>query len=156
MFVSRDNDGLGMFELWKTQPVGHVPLGFFTGEKDDWIGRLNQDTIVALRPDIADNLPAPGQCIEMPDAPAETCLDKPFGIHVFKKSREELDEWMLAIGWQRVAPAETCKWTLDDADENAWRPECGGDLFRLSSGTPSDNKMVHCCYCGKKIEEMKA
>ena len=47
---------------------------------------------------------------------------------------------------------KTCVWTVDDSDGGAWRPSCGGGLFDLETGTPAENKMKFCCYCGARIE----
>ena len=53
-------------------------------------------------------------------------------------------------------PAEataTCSWTLDDPDFNGWSTECGGE-FVLADGTPTQNEMRFCCYCGKPLNEV--
>jgi hypothetical protein len=43
-----------------------------------------------------------------------------------------------------------CDWH-EDEDGN-WETSCHG-VFLLSDGTPSQNKMAFCCYCGKKLVE---
>lgn len=45
----------------------------------------------------------------------------------------------------------TCKWIYDE-DDDFWETECGG-AFTLMAGTPKDNRMKFCPYCGKKIEQ---
>jgi len=44
----------------------------------------------------------------------------------------------------------TCKWTEDESA--TWNTECGG-AFDLSWGTPSENGMRFCSYCGKELVE---
>jgi len=47
-------------------------------------------------------------------------------------------------------PAETwCEWT-QDYDENLWETSCK-HAFSLSVGTPAENDMRFCCYCGKPL-----
>ena len=46
---------------------------------------------------------------------------------------------------------DTCTWQQDgDSDSGVYAASCGR-YFRLEDGTPEDNKMAHCCYCGKKL-----
>lgn len=47
-----------------------------------------------------------------------------------------------ALGWNLV-----CAWTLDEPDEGKWDTSCG-ESFLLLEGTPEDNNMRFCCYCG--------
>ena len=51
-------------------------------------------------------------------------------------------------------PQETssCEWT-EDFDGN-WEVECGG-MFSINEGSPSENKMAFCCYCGKLLKEIR-
>jgi predicted nucleic acid-binding Zn ribbon protein len=44
-----------------------------------------------------------------------------------------------------------CNWIYDD-DEDCWNTSCGNE-FTLNEGTPRDNRMVYCPYCGAKIKE---
>jgi len=46
---------------------------------------------------------------------------------------------------------DTCAWREDGSD---WHTGCG-DCFTLFDGTPAENDMTYCCYCGKKIEEFR-
>ena len=43
----------------------------------------------------------------------------------------------------------TCTWEYQP-DEDAWATECG-ELFIILEGTPAENKMRFCCYCGRPI-----
>lgn len=46
------------------------------------------------------------------------------------------------------AESETCQWQAD-SDGN-YSTSCG-ETFTLIDGTPSENCMRYCCYCGKKV-----
>lgn len=43
---------------------------------------------------------------------------------------------------------ESCVWK-EDNDGN-WETACGG-LFVIETGTPTDNGMDFCCYCGARL-----
>lgn len=45
---------------------------------------------------------------------------------------------------------ETCDWTPDE--DGNWRTECG-DICIIIEGTPRENSMRFCTYCGLKIRE---
>lgn len=40
-----------------------------------------------------------------------------------------------------------CEWREEDG---VWSTDCGGD-FEINEGTPAENRMGFCCYCGKPI-----
>ena len=42
---------------------------------------------------------------------------------------------------------EECAWR---EDEGVWETDCGG-AFVIDDGTPFDNNMKCCCFCGKNI-----
>ena len=44
----------------------------------------------------------------------------------------------------------TCNWTNDG--EGNWETGCG-NLFVIIDGTPTQNGMAYCCYCGKRLKE---
>lgn len=46
----------------------------------------------------------------------------------------------------------TCLW--NEVGE-MWETECG-HAFVLNDGTPSDNDMKFCCYCGEPLEQESA
>jgi len=46
---------------------------------------------------------------------------------------------------------ETCKWAGEYADCEIWYTSCG-EVFILNGGTPEDNKMKFCPFCGKPLE----
>jgi hypothetical protein len=75
---------------------------------------------------------------------ADSCsaLNAHMGIHAQVVNRvKELES---------IAPP--CRWYQNDAGSDAWRTACGG-LFSITNGTPQENKMSWCCYCGGKLEE---
>ena len=51
------------------------------------------------------------------------------------------------------AEPETCTWYQDgDSDSGVYATSCW-HYFNLEDGTPEDNKMAWCCYCGKKLAQ---
>lgn len=46
------------------------------------------------------------------------------------------------------SPPPTCSWAEDEA--GVWDTACG-ERFNLEAGTPSDNGMRFCCYCGHAL-----
>lgn len=46
----------------------------------------------------------------------------------------------------------TCDWMYSDPDYGGWASMCGSE-FRFEDGSPTENGMVRCCNCGKKIIE---
>lgn len=49
------------------------------------------------------------------------------------------------------AEPDTCTWQQDgDSDSGVYGTSCH-HYFNLEDGTPEDNKMRWCCYCGKKL-----
>ena len=49
---------------------------------------------------------------------------------------------------------KTCEW-VQDANENDRCYACNGNSFLLEVGTPKDNEIIYCCFCGRKIKEWK-
>jgi hypothetical protein len=49
---------------------------------------------------------------------------------------------------------DKCEWVQTDEDSDTWMASCGRHrYFSLNEGTPKDNHMKHCCYCGKPLAE---
>ena len=66
------------------------------------------------------------------------------------KARDIVDKRLRAALAQQDEP-ETCTWHQDgDSDSGVYATSCG-HYFNLEDGTPEDNKMQWCCYCGKKL-----
>ena len=52
-----------------------------------------------------------------------------------------------------VTPAKHCKWTCTDESAGVYRCSyCDGD-FLILEGTPDDNSINYCPYCGAKLIE---
>ena len=50
--------------------------------------------------------------------------------------------------------AAYCTWTESDSDyDDHWETLCD-NAFTLLDGTPKENDMVYCPYCGRKIQEV--
>lgn len=47
-----------------------------------------------------------------------------------------------------------CHWLQQDGENSDCWLACDDKLFCLNSGTPSDNGMLFCPYCGKNIDEI--
>jgi hypothetical protein len=48
-----------------------------------------------------------------------------------------------------------CRWLQDgDEDSGTYMASCNRRYFVLQDGTPTDNHMTHCCYCGKPLVEV--
>lgn len=43
-----------------------------------------------------------------------------------------------------------CVWAQDHEDSDVWVARCG-QYFTLNEGTPSDNSMKFCCFCGRSL-----
>lgn len=46
-----------------------------------------------------------------------------------------------------------CEW-YPEPELEFWNTGCGG-CFLLNEGTPTDNGMKFCCYCGKPVKEVE-
>ena len=56
---------------------------------------------------------------------------------------------------QQAEPGQTdtCTWWQDgDSDSGLYQTSCR-NYFAITDGTPKDNEMRHCCYCGKKLTQ---
>ena len=50
------------------------------------------------------------------------------------------------------AEPHSCVWAQADSDTDLWETSCCRS-FCLNEGTPTENHMTWCCYCGKPLEE---
>ena len=51
----------------------------------------------------------------------------------------------------------TCEWSEEDpwgSMPDTWQTSCG-NLFSFTDGGPTENEMKFCCYCGKRLAEIK-
>lgn len=53
---------------------------------------------------------------------------------------------------RKVSYVRVCDWDYDE-DMDAYETTCGG-VFQVNNGTPSDNRMAYCPYCGREIQEV--
>ncbi len=51
--------------------------------------------------------------------------------------------------------SESCRWVQDGVGEDHWDTDCK-NRFSLNDGSPKDNRMMFCCYCGKPLVEEEA
>lgn len=51
---------------------------------------------------------------------------------------------------------ENCKWEREDSCSwsSDWNTGCG-NAFTIDSGTPEENEMKFCCYCGRPLEQIE-
>lgn len=47
-----------------------------------------------------------------------------------------------------------CEWEPTDPDFGTWETSCGHSFF-VVEGSPSDNDMRFCCYCGHPLKEIQ-
>ena len=55
------------------------------------------------------------------------------------------------------AKQATCEWSEEDpwgAMPDTWKTACG-NLFSFTEGGPTENEVKFCCYCGKRLAEIK-
>lgn len=66
----------------------------------------------------------------------------------------QITEAMNALRKALEEPNE-CRWLQDgDEDSGTYMASCSRRYFQLNDGTPKDNDMMHCCYCGKPLVEV--
>jgi hypothetical protein len=54
-----------------------------------------------------------------------------------------------------MSASNKCTWFQDDDGHeptDKWDSACG-ESFTLNDGTPSENRMRFCCYCGRPLVE---
>jgi hypothetical protein len=59
---------------------------------------------------------------------------------------------MESLNSSLVLDSNTCKWHQNEY-WSAYDTECG-DSFYLEDGTPEENGMKFCCYCGKPLKQV--
>lgn len=75
--------------------------------------------------------------------------EQPYSIDEAYQIEEDLRRAFRAA----LAEPETCTWQQDgDSDSGSYGTSCRR-YFNLEDGTPEDNKMAWCCYCGKKLAQ---
>ena len=70
-------------------------------------------------------------------------------FHNYVSLEDYVNSARASAEWQ----LSTCLWQMDAWDElEEWRTACG-QSWAFTEGTPSENKMLYCCYCGKGLQE---
>lgn len=94
--------------------------------------------------------------------------------HDIEQQRADFEAWLLTLGLhlgnherqlmlhayqagratlQSQEPKDSfCVWHNDPETDNSWDTSCR-QLFEIYDGTPAENRMSFCCYCGKPIQE---
>jgi hypothetical protein len=71
-----------------------------------------------------------------------------------RKGLRICDESITSLKTALEQPTE-CWWFQDgDEDSGTYMASCNQRYFVLEDGTPTDNRMKHCCYCGKPLVEV--
>ncbi len=73
---------------------------------------------------------------------AESCVGWPHAI-----------DRAIAAEAENARLRESCTYRLADDDANAWECSACGELWCLDTGTPRENNMHYCPYCGRRITE---
>jgi hypothetical protein len=50
-----------------------------------------------------------------------------------------------------MSDRDTCTWTQTGDEYDFWETSCD-HAFVINEGTPKENGMRFCCYCGKRLE----
>lgn len=68
----------------------------------------------------------------------------------YKDSADGTKAWPVPQSEPKRKPA--CLWSRADDDTDVWETKCG-HAFTIIDGTPTDNQMAFCCYCGRRVDE---
>jgi hypothetical protein len=135
--------GCGMGSETRVQTLGN-------GTPEEWRKQAEQD---ALKEWNTRAQPAPepfAYYVYFPDDQnGEYCDDLDDLLEPMTNGRHEVTPL-----YTRARPAAgpaTCAWSQDGPDSDSWETGCG-NYFRLDDGTPVDNDMLHCCFCGKPLD----
>lgn len=66
------------------------------------------------------------------------------------------DRYYIEVGEMKLEEIaeQYCHWYQQDFQEcETWQTSCGDKLFNVLNGTPKENGMHFCPYCGKNIIE---
>lgn len=63
---------------------------------------------------------------------------------------EHLRDIPLAAAPSVAPPPAPCWWDLADEDASHYETGCG-HAFEITTGTPAENDMKFCCYCGREL-----
>jgi len=76
-------------------------------------------------------------------------------VHPDSATRREVADLAADLMAARAAlrAQKLCRWTQDE-DSGAYDTACG-HKFMINEGTPAENGMQFCCYCGGALKERK-
>ena len=63
-----------------------------------------------------------------------------------RKAEAKIDEWCKSAG---LREDRVCEWVPEEG-ESYWHTSCGDD-FILVDGTPEENHIIYCHYCGGRV-----
>jgi hypothetical protein len=90
---------------------------------------------------------ATGGTVDNPDF----CVSGPDGVLPFEGEATAV----FAAELLRLTSRKVCRWSQQDHESgDCWETDCGG-TFGIDEGTPSENGMKFCCYCGAPLAEEK-
>lgn len=115
----------------------------------DAIRKLSVEAVAMLRRAGVDSTGTPAddaekQAREIVEQWQHDSEPPPIGVN----TEQELIEGIAAT--LRSRPVGECAWTFDP--DGYWKTSCG-DQFQISDGTPAENNMRFCHYCGLRITE---
>lgn len=105
------------------------------GDTCDWV-------CIAWNADIA--------LAEIEKEPCQTCGGTGVVDDVIHSVNAGIDIYKSCPDCQKEKQPDKCTWTYDN--NYVWETSCG-NVFCLTHGTPADNNMKFCSYCGKEIKE---
>jgi hypothetical protein len=56
---------------------------------------------------------------------------------------------------RRVVRNKDCTWSQIELDCDTWSASCGNE-FTINDGTPRDNNLKFCCFCGGVLHQRTA
>lgn len=68
----------------------------------------------------------------------------------YKDAADGTKAWPVPQAEPKREPS--CLWSRADDDTDVWETKCG-HAFTIIDGTPTDNQMAFCCYCGRRVDE---
>jgi membrane protease subunit (stomatin/prohibitin family) len=74
------------------------------------------------------------------------------GLTVGKMRCARCQTFLAALAAQPNGTTTHCEWKHGEDDSDAWETACG-EMFCLNTGTPKENKVCFCPYCGKPLSE---
>ena len=88
-------------------------------------------------------------CRDAHIAEAETRAEPIFCRDTGCSCNDELPDYAAEQAEPKRPP--TCRWSRADDDTDLWETTCG-KAFTIIDGSPADNQMAFCCYCGRELE----